>query len=389
MAKFFDWIINSTAKTKSTGTNLDCKVFVELAQEFSLRKLAFLTCTNMIANAIGKCEFRTYRDGKEIREREYYLWNVEPNPNQNSTAFLHKMITKLYEDNEVLVISSKAADGFEYLNVADTFTQKWEYPVEKNAYINVTVGDRAYGKTFYEDEVLHLKLNHNDIKPVLYAMYSNYSNMIAAAEKAFGYDFGQHWKVHIDQIAQGDANFEEDFNEMMRNQIIPFLKSDNGVLTEYDGYKWENMSKSGNSNSRDIRAMYDDIFDFTAKAFNIPSVLQSGNVADTSEAINRWLTTCIDPLADQLQEEINRKRYGYNGWRKKSYLRVDTSTLMHFDMFEQANNIDKLISSGVFTINMILEAAGMATVNESWADEHFITKNYAPIDEVLTVKGGE
>lgn len=386
---FFNWLVNSTAQTTSSGRDIDCRIFAESVKEYSLRKLAFSSCVNMVANVFGKCEFVTYRNGEEIKEREYYLWNIEPNPNQNSTAFLHKFITKLYENNEVLIISSSTANGNEYLNVCDDFEQKHHYPIQSNAYINVVCGDKEYKTTFYEKDVLHIKLNHNDIKPVLDSLQDSYARMIASAEKAYGYDFGQHWKVHIDQIASGNAEFEESFNEMMQNQIIPFLKSDNGVLAEFDGYDWQNVSNSSRGDSRDIRAMYDDIFDFTARAFHIPTVLQSGDVAGTEDAFNRWLTICINPLADQLQEEINRKRYGYEDWKRKSYIRIDTSALLHFDMFAQASNIDKLISSGVFTVNDVLESAGKSTVNEAWADEHFITKNYAPVEEVLSAKGGE
>ena len=61
-------------------------------EEYRIRELAFHTCVAMIANAVGKCTFKTYRKHEENRGEEYYLWNVEPNPNQNSTAFLHKLI---------------------------------------------------------------------------------------------------------------------------------------------------------------------------------------------------------------------------------------------------------------------------------------------------------
>ena len=66
-------------------------------EEYRIRELAFHTCVAMIANAVGKCTFKTYRKHEENRGEEYYLWNVEPNPNQNSTAFLHKLIYQLYK----------------------------------------------------------------------------------------------------------------------------------------------------------------------------------------------------------------------------------------------------------------------------------------------------
>ena len=387
--RFFDWLVGKTATTESTGTSADCRVFIELAQEYSLRQLAFSTCVNMIANALGKCEFKTYANGKEVKGREYYTWNMEPNPNQNSTAFLHKLIAKLYAENEVLVIASEA-NGLEYLSVADSFSKMHTYPVRENVYQNVVVGDVVYRKNFYESDVMHLTLNNDDVKKVLDAMYDNYSRMIAASQKAFGYDFGQHWKVHVEQAPSGNNEFGEQFAKMMEEQIKPFLQSDNAILPEFNGYEYENMSPGSRGNTRDIRALYDDIFEFTAKAFNVPKILQSGEVAGMTDVLNWWLTICIDPLCDQLQEEIVRKRYGYNEWRKGNYLRIDTSSLIHFDMFAQANAVDKLVSSGVFTVNMILQASGIPPIDEDWANEHFITKNYAPIAEVLNpTKGGE
>ena len=388
--KLFEWLVGKTATETSSGTDVDCRIFIELAQEYALRELAFESCVNMIANALGKCEFKTYQGGKEIKGGEYYTWNIEPNPNQNSTAFLHKLINRLYRDNEALVISTIGPGGREYLNVADSFTQLHAYPVKENQYQNVVVGDKTYPQTFLESDVLHLKLNNRDIKKVLDAMYSTYSKMIAASEKAFGYEFGQHWKVHLDRSPQGDEEFEEQFAKILEKQIKPFLQNDNAVLQEYNGYDFQNMAPASKSTSRDIRALHDDIFDFTARAFHIPTVLLSGEIAGTSDAFIRWLTLCIDPLCDQLQEEANRKRYGYYAWKQGNYLRIDTSSLIHFDMFAQAGNVDKLVSSGVFTVNMILEAAGIPPIDEVWANEHFITKNYAPIAEVLkSLEGGE
>lgn len=72
----------------------------------------------MIGNAVGKCDFKTYKEGKEFKGAEAYLWNIEPNINQNSTMFINKLITKLYLHNEALVIATKGLDGTERLAIA-------------------------------------------------------------------------------------------------------------------------------------------------------------------------------------------------------------------------------------------------------------------------------
>ena len=65
---------------------VSCQELFEAAQEYQVRELSFWVCANMVANALGRCEFRTFRNHQEIQEREYYLWNVSPNVNQNSAA---------------------------------------------------------------------------------------------------------------------------------------------------------------------------------------------------------------------------------------------------------------------------------------------------------------
>ena len=215
-------------------------------EEYRIRELAFHTCVAMIANAVGKCTFKTYRKHEENRGEEYYLWNVEPNPNQNSTAFLHKLIYQLYKENEVLIISGGKTGGREYLAVADSFTRAAEHPWKENEYQGVVVGEDSYQKTFPESEVLHLRLNHKDIKPVLDGLYQSYIRLVQAAMKNYEWGSGRHLKVHVSQIANagnigdgkdGKKGWNEVFGEMLSNQVKPFLTSENGVLPEFDGYK--------------------------------------------------------------------------------------------------------------------------------------------------------
>ena len=138
--------------------------------------------------------------------------------------------------------------------------------------------------------------------------------------------------------------------------------------------------------------MIEDIFDFTARGFLIPAVLVRGSVEGTADANTRFLTNCIDPLADQLQEEINRKRYGYDAWHRGDFLRIDTSSIIHFDMFANAANVEKLVGSGAYTINDVRRAANQAEINEPWADEHFMTLNISTMSEAtrnLSTQEGE
>ena len=157
---------------------MTCTELFEAAQEYQIRELCFWVCVNMVANALGRCEFRTFRENKEIREREYYLWNIEPNANQNSTEFLHKLVARLFQDNEVLVIEPRKRDGGSALVVADDWQEPEEYPSRQKEYKGVRVGEVTYDKTFREHEVLHLKLHHNNMAAVIRALYQSYYSLL-------------------------------------------------------------------------------------------------------------------------------------------------------------------------------------------------------------------
>lgn len=136
----------------------------------------------------------------------------------------------------------------------------------------------------------------------------------------------------------------------------------------------------------------EDIFNFTARGFLIPAVLVNGQIEGTADANKRFLTNCIDPLCDQLQEEGTRKRYGFAQWQAGNYMMVDSSSIIHFDIFENAANVEKLVGSGAYSINDVRRAANQAAITEPWADEHYMTLNIATMDEAarqLDQKGGE
>ena len=374
----FDWIRRTV---NGRTEEIRCSELMELAEDVAIRKLCLDTCINLIANSIGRCEFRTYVANEEVFGDEYYLWNFEPNANQNSTEFLHKLIAKMIADNEALVITTKAR-GKEYLVIADSFQTGTEYPAKMNEYTGVAVGGMTYDKTFRENEVLHFKLEHINAQEAIRALYSSYVKLISAAKQFYTRTHGTKLKVHVDQVADG-GEFEEKFQTLLKNQIKPFVQSDSAILPEFDGYTYTAFQPEGSSggDSRDIRNLIEDVFDLTARPLLIPAVLVNGKVEATADANKRLLSQVIDPICDQLSEEITRKRYGIDEWKKGNFLRVDSSSILHFDLFENAASVEKLVGSGAYTINDVLRAAGVPPIGEKWANEHYLTLNIGQLSE--------
>lgn len=384
-----EWLA-SKFKGKPVPTNINAQLYTDeyLSAVFDIyiRELAFWSTVNIIANAVSKCEFKTFLNGKETKGREHYLWNIEPNKNQNSSAFIHKLIAKLYRNNECLVIEQNGQ-----LIVADSFNRK-PYVLYEDVFSQVQVGDFTFDRTFTQSEVLYYQLNDTNVRELVNRLYDQYANLISYTMKAYKKSRGTKGIFKYDTLPVPETEQRKMFDDLINNKIKAWLDGDSAALPLGQGQDWKELQQKTyqTETTRDIRAQIDDIFDFTARAFNVPPALLRGDVQDTSKAIDQLLTFCIDPLCDMLQEEINRKRNGYEGFIRGTYLKIDTSTIKHIDLFDVATAIDKLIGSGAFCINDIRKAAGQEAINEDWAEQHWMTKNYETVQNaLLSLEGGE
>jgi len=360
--------------------------YASLVADIYIREMAFWSAVNLVANAVSKCEFKTFMNGKETKGKEYYLWNIEPNRNQNSSVFLHKLIAKLYRNNECLVIEQNGQ-----LLVADNFIRK-PYALYDDVFSQVQVEDFTFNRSFTQSEVLYYKLNEENIRKLVNGLYESYSKLITYSMKAYQRSRGTKGIFKYDTLPAAGTNERKAFDALINEKIKKWMDGDNAALPLGRGQEWKELQHKTytNESTRDIRAQIDDIFDFTARAFGIPPALLRGDVQDTSKAVDQLLTFCVDPLVDMLQEEINRKRNGYTGFSQGTYLKIDTKSIKHVDLLSVATAIDKLIGSGAFCINDIRKAVGDEPIDEPWANQHFITKNYETVENALkALEGGE
>ena len=254
---------------------------------------------------------------------------------------------------------------------------------------SVTVGDFTFSKTYYMSDVLYFKLSEKDMRRVTMGIYEGYGKLMAYGMKAYQKSRGNRGVLNYETIGQGNEAAKTAFDDLMNNRFKKFFTAENAVLPLPKGYEYTDIGSKTYSNegTRDIRAMADDIFDFTAKGFGIPPALAKGDIAGLADAIVSYLTFCIDPLVDMISEEANRKRNGYAGFSKGNYLKIDTKAILHVDLLSVASAIDKLIASGAFTINDIRKLVGENEIDEAYANTHFITKNYSSVEEVLAALG--
>ena len=287
-----------TSTEEITGSEL-----FSLTSELYVRELAFWQCVNLVANAVSKCEFKTFWQGAEIKDDEYYLWNLEPNKNQNSSVFLQKLVAKLFADNEALIVESGGQ-----LLVADSYSQR-EYALYDDVFEQVAVGDFKFDRSFVQSDVLFFRLGEKNMRPLVNGLYDTYSKLIDYGMRSYRKSRGTKGKLIVDTMAAGDAKFQETFDDIKNYRFKTFAEAENAVLPLWKGMDYADIGSKTYSNegTRDIRAMIDDVSDFTARAFGVPPALLSGNVEGVGDAVDQFLTFCIDPLCDLIGEEINRK----------------------------------------------------------------------------------
>lgn len=376
---FFKWLL----RARDAPEAVTMEEMFDLFTDCYVRELAFQSCVNLTANAVSKCEIKTFLGGKEVKDREYYLWNLSPNQNQTSAVFWHKLVDRLYRNRTALVVENGGK-----LYVADSFSRK-EYALYDDVFSQVAVGDFTFQRAFTASETLFFELTAQDAKRVVDGLYASYAKLISYGMKGYQRSRGEKGVLELDTNAAGDAQFKETFEEIKNAGFRKFAQAESAVLPMWKGMRYTALgSRTYNADTtRDIRAMIDDVTDFTARAYGIPACLLNGTVQNVDSATDQFLTFCVDPLADALQEEINRKRNGLEGLRRGDFVQFDTGRIKHIDLLDAAGSIDKLVSSGVECVNDIRALLGQPLINEEWAWKHFITKNYAEIEKVLTEMG--
>lgn len=359
----------------------------KLLEQIALKELALYIGISYIANTMSKCEFKTYENGKEVREKLYYMLNVSPNPNQSSSQFINKIIEEYYYNGAALVVPHK-----NHIYCADDFDLKdTNNPLNEDVFTNVTFGTYSPNRNYKAKDVFHFKLDNKHAKALIDSLYMQYSELIAVAFDAFKKTNGTKYKLILEQYAAGDPKFKKLYDEQLKAMLETFTKGDNGVYIQYKGIDLQEFVKSNGKDTGDIVALRKEIFETTAQALKIPQSMMYGNITNMNEIVKVYLSFCIDPLADMIGEELTRKYYTFEEWKKGNYIKVDTSCINHVDILEVAQAVYNALGSGVPCIDDLRGRLGMEELNTPFSQQHFLSKNFVPIEEALngTVEGGE
>lgn len=373
-AFLYDWLVGPGGEP----IEITCADMEKMMSDYSVRHFAFWAAVNKVARSISKCEIKTYKNGVEVYERDYYRLNIAPNRNTNNVEFLQKLVSKMYMSNEALIVSVN-----DELFVADNF-DKEKFAFKNWQFSNVVIDEYNLNKKFYMDEVMYFRLNNENVKQVIDNVYESYGAMIAAGKKYFNKSAGARGIVNVNAQLGGTAEEKKKIEESMTKRFRALQNDDDAIVPLPSGYSFTNLNK-GDPNGRLYRELSNDVLDMTAQSFGIPPVLLRGEVAGIDEVYNMYLTDCIDPLASLIQSEINKQMYGERAFLSGSKVEIDTSKIKHIETLEAMTKLDKAVGSGVLTINEARKEINKRPSSDTNCDKHFITKNYGEIGDIENV----
>lgn len=341
-----------------------------------LRQSAVDTVAGKIKNTSNLMKFDTNDP------RLSYKLNVRPNQNENKSDFWNKVIDRMLFDGECLVVRIN-----QNLYVADSFTMD-ESVLSQRTYSNIVIGELALKRPFKSNDVFHF-INVNDkLKRFLSDLDESYAKLFKRLIEVhmrnnqirIYANFAQTKKDSVTQ--QKFVKFLKGTETKIRNDSVAMIPTqDDWQLTENaQSYESRSIKEVGDLENMYVRQV--------ANILQVPPLLFSGDLADVSQHKDSYIKDCIRPLMEIIATEINAKYFKYKDFSDGELVKVNAVHALFNSEFEMGNATEKMIGSGVWTIDMILRAMGKEPENTVVTSQRYLTKNIAPINDDGTVEGG-
>lgn len=350
---------------------------------------AYRSVVTLVSGMVAAREFRTFRDFKEHRGREWYRWNHAISTNLTPAGFWYRVFDNLFTRGEEIIVEIGNR-----LYPADSWASSDDV-IDDRVYTQVQIGELSSNKVFHERDVIHLfnsggYLTGPDGPRIsLDQIRDTYVKIVKSAISGYTKSRGIKGTLELDTPQAGTKTFQDNLTEIKNGEFRKFAEADNSVLPLYKGMKFNNLGEKSYAaeTTRDIRNLIDDACDIVGRAYGVPPQLINGSNTDVEPALNFFLTSRFVPLCEQLSAEISRKRYGENAVMKGNFLRVDTRQIKHVELVEEGSHISSLVGSGIVSVNDIERMIRELPIGEKWADSHYITLNNASAGSF--VNGGE
>lgn len=354
----------------------------EMEDTISYKILTMEASIRLISKTLARGEFQTFNKGKELRSENYYTLNIQPNVNHSAYNFWTKVIRTLLLEGEALVVMRK-----EELFLADSF-EKEEFALKEDRYKDITISGYLLPGIKKESEVIYLCDDNQKITQAVNSIYEDYATLIKSSNKGYSNSKSRKGTLKIPMsyaktFEEGDG-LQTHIQKLMKDFMDP---TKDAVFPETNGLEYTEVAEAkgskSNDSGRETKNFIDDVFDFVGVAFGIPPTLLKGDTVDTKDAVNNFLAFCINPLAELIEDEINRKMYKKKKYLENTYCKLNTGSIKAVDLRDIANSLELLTRTGSNTIDDNLRALGREPVGGDVGGSRFVTKNLGTVENVM------
>jgi HK97 family phage portal protein len=365
-------------KNSEIESSYDFDALIDEYHTLYLKHLAVDTCAEFLARSFGRSEFRIRKNGQPLKNEWSYLLNVRPNLDQSASSFWQQVVYKLITQNEVLIVLSDD----DQLLIAESYVRK-EYALYEDYFESVWLKGYEFKRKFPMSEVIFLQYNNNDLSRYVRGLYEDYASlynrMVEVAMRNHQIRAtvtGKEGRGFDDKLQKRAQSYIDKVYAKFSNESIAIVPVQAGL--EYN--ELTNTVGEQNESIDDVKKLKRPFVDEVDDILGIPSTILHGELADLESAQTVLNKYCLKSLNKKIEDELNAKIIDKTEFVNGTEIKV--VGVDKKDIFDLADAVDKLISSGGFNRNEIRKEVDYESIDGG--DEFYITKNYEK-----AAKGGE
>lgn len=334
-------------------------------EDLHLRQYAVHTVVDKIINVCLLAQFQSEENSNFL-----YKLNYRPNPYYNGNEFKRKIITDMLYNGECLVV--KIVDDY---YVADSFSYD-----EKTKLFTVTTEYSTKEKIYSIDDVIHIRYNNVEFRNFLNSLSNSYDKLYKRVldvqmrqQQIRVYAPFKGVSAKNEENTKKFMNFLSGMKKQLENESI-------AVVPRQDDYDVEEHSQNYLGRSAEELGTIENMYvKQVANILQVPPLLFSGDLADTSEHSKNFVRWCVKPIMNEIANEFNAKQTKSS--LKNSLITVNTIECVYVSEFEMARDVEKMIGSGVWTIDDVLVQLGKKRENSKDTTRRYLTKNIGIIEQ--------
>lgn len=354
---------------------------------------------DLISRTIAPTELQVYRYDKkkdtvqEKKDSVYYRLNIKPNSNENATNFKKKLVAKLLLEGKALVILDKKKNQkVDYMYLADQYETDSSILNEK-IFSNISLQDEEgnttmLSKKYKNDngECLYFLYENKKIQDELSDFIKRAGKLIKTIEKSYKSANINKWRLKNPggqpKLKDAETGEEIDYKKYIEKITNGLLDDEETVILLSEIFDLILLNKDKSKDITDYIKQIEETGKNVAMTFNIPVDVFFGTKTEKSNGNNDFITFCCNPIMRTIEETLNSGLIEEKDFLKGEYIAFNKFCMQHLDLASLGKSLDKLTSIG-FSFNQLCRLLNIPEVDEDWANEHHITKNYT------NAKGGE